>query len=271
MADKKTTSSHKSFIKLQVNFILEENEHFFKDSTDEYSKLLEILLSYELTESKVEPYWWDGKFTNIGEKILSNYCKNRNLSQGSVKLAQWITYCNIQKTHPLAFSLFNELLDSISIFIRNGTYTSQELKSFWKSALKIIDLSMYFLKQFRFDNERSGINLIIMLTKLKSIISMTQLGLLGSDMFDEQPINEIDKNARESLEMLVIDALKDNANKWCVFLIHSDEENGFQENELPLEKDSLCKRNLVRVGKVLQQLEQQLKIMTCSYSNPFKK
>ncbi|XP_063706228.1 protein unc-13 homolog 4B-like [Culicoides brevitarsis] len=269
--DKKDPRFRKSLIKLKVDYTLKENEYFFPDSTVEYSVLLETLLRYELEESHVSGYWWDGKFTKLGSNLLEHYIKSKHLSKSLIKLTQWQIACKVQGTHPLAYSLFHEIVDDIATFIHNSIYTDQQLVEFWKSSVQLLENSVAMVKKFDFDNEKRVTNLLKTLQKISSIVSMSKMGLLGGAMFDQEPQNEIDKKARDSIEEILVDAIKENVKIWfethvSLGVTNRDEEDGW----ISMEKN-LNKFELEKLCQILSKMQQRLSLIKDVYAVPFKK
>lgn len=255
---------------MKVDYTLQENEYFFPHSTVEYSVLLETLLRYELKESQVSGYWWDGKFTKLGQQLLEHYRECKHLSKSVVKLTQWQVACKIQGTHPLAFSLFHDTVDEISTFIRNSIYTDEQLASFWSSSVQLLENAVAMVKNFEFNNENRATNLLRTLHKISSIVSMSKVGLLGGSLLSKDPINEIDRKARESIEKIIEEASKDNAITWFetnanMGVNGRDEEDGLsiQTNLNQFELENLC--------QVLLKIQERLCIIKDVYAVPFKK
>uniref|UniRef100_A0A336MVR9 CSON006964 protein n=1 Tax=Culicoides sonorensis TaxID=179676 RepID=A0A336MVR9_CULSO len=270
LIDKKDPRLRKSVIKLKVDYTLHQNEHFYPDASVEYSVIYEKLLRYELKESKVSGFWWDGKFTKLGQSLLDHYCQNKKLSRSTTRLAQWQVICQIQSSHPLAFSLFDHIIDDLSTFIRNGAYKEKQLSVFWDATVKFLEHSVVYLKNFNFDNEKRTINLLKTIQKISSIVSMYQTGLLAVNMFEKEPISELDKKARNSIEPLITEALTENAKIWF-----ESNENGIERKNHD-EEDGLriqSNPNLIdikNVSKLLQNVQERLEIIIETYNKPFK-
>uniref|UniRef100_A0A336MVE7 CSON007876 protein n=1 Tax=Culicoides sonorensis TaxID=179676 RepID=A0A336MVE7_CULSO len=204
---------HQSFVKLKVNYTIHENKHFYSDSSIEYSVIYEKLLRYELRESRVTAFWWNGKFTT-GQNLLDYYCESRKLPKSISRLAQWQVICQIQSSHPLAFSLFHHIIDDLSTFIRTEAYTETELSVFWDATVKFLEHSVMYLKNFNFDNEKLAIDLLKTLQKISSVISLHKSSASNVNLFSKKPNSQFDKKARNSIEPLISEVLKENAETW---------------------------------------------------------
>lgn len=260
----------KSLIKLKVDHTLKENEHFFPESSIEYSVLLETLLRYELKESQVSGYWWDGKFTKIGQNLLEHYSKSKHLSKSLLKLIQWQIACKVQGTHPLAFSLFHDIVEDISTFIRNSIYTDEQLSLFWSSTVQLLENSVNMIRKFEFDNEKRATNLMKTLHKISSIVSMSKVGLLGSDLFKNEPVNEIDKKARISIEAIINEATKENFKLWFETNVNVGITGRDEEDGLSIQRN-LNEFELEKLSHVLTKMQERLTLIKDVYAMPFKK
>lgn len=187
-----------------------------------------------------------------------------------IKLTQWQVACKIQGTHPLAFSLFHDIVDDISTFIRNSIYTDEQLSAFWSSSVQLIENSVKMIKNFEFDNEKRVTNLLRTLHKISSIVSMSKVGLLGDNMFSKKPINEIDKKARESIETIIDEASKENARIWFASHVNMGVTGRDEEDGLSIQTN-LNKFELEKLCQILSKIQERLCLINDVYALPFKK
>ncbi|XP_059619903.1 protein unc-13 homolog 4B isoform X1 [Phlebotomus argentipes] len=144
--DKKNRLKSRGLIKVRLSFSSEKNN---KVAAQEHRHLLRILLLHELETSKVAPYWWSGKFTDKGESILTQHTAQSGLTQTDVSLVEWSVYAGIHTEHPLAFSLFDKLLDKVIRPIQTESVSSDEIKLFWDATKKLLPSCFAIIRKLR--------------------------------------------------------------------------------------------------------------------------
>lgn len=243
-----------------------ENSAAAADSIAEYSVLLETLLRYELNESGVSEYWWDGKFTKIGESLLTYYKADKDLSPAAMKLAQWRVYCNVQADYRLAYGLFNDVLEQVETAIVHhaDAYSEQQLSDFWTSTTKMLEYTMCSLERFKFDNEKRAMNMLKVLQRISSLVQMCKLGMAANNFFASMDVqSEVDKRARTSIEEMVVEALSKNAKNWFQAEISKPEETKAGT--------SMEEQRIERVSAIAKAIKTQLEFLTAKYQGIFKK
>lgn len=126
--DKRNRTNSRGLIKIRLTFSSEKNR---KVAVQEHRHLLRILLMHELESSKVAPYWWAGKFSPLGETILTQHYAQSGLTSTDDALVKWGVYSEIHHDHPLAFSLFVALLDKLTRPMQGAAVDADDLQVFW--------------------------------------------------------------------------------------------------------------------------------------------
>lgn len=167
-------------IKIRLEFSADKNN---KVAAQEHLHLLRILLMHELELSRVAPYWWSGKFTAQGEAIIIQHAAQSGLTTLDRALTQWSAYTSIHVTHPLAFSLFESLLDKLIRFMQT-TLADDEIKMFWDGVKKLLPSCFSVIRKMR-KRTAGDKNSVKILTEVLTIIS--RVGSLeppeGTDLF----------------------------------------------------------------------------------------
>lgn len=144
--DKKQKLKRQGLIKIRLTFSAEKNN---KVASQEHRHLLRILLMHELDSSKVAPYWWSGKFSAQGESVITQHSAQSALTAVDCALAQWSVYTVIHTDHPLAFSLFDNLLDKLIRPVQTGTLQDDDVKMFWDGVKKLLPSCFSVIRKLR--------------------------------------------------------------------------------------------------------------------------
>lgn len=110
-------------------------------ATQEHTHLLRILLSYDLETTKAPTYGWCGKFSEPALAIVTQHCAQSGITQNLQKLAQWSAYTTVHLNYPLAFQVFDSLLDQIKAFLFDAPAVellAEQSKLFWDGAKKLL-------------------------------------------------------------------------------------------------------------------------------------
>lgn len=169
--DKKNKLKRQGLIKIRLAFSAEKNG---KVAAQEHRHLLRILLMHELDTSKVAPFWWSGKFSNQAEAVIAQHCAQSGLTPLDRSLIQWSVYTNIHGEHPLAFSLFENLLDKLMRPLQTNQLSSDESKAFWDGVRKLLPSCFSVIRKMR-KKTASDKNCVKVLTEVLSIISKIEL------------------------------------------------------------------------------------------------
>lgn len=262
IVDKRNPDNRKSLISLKVVYTM-ENLPF--DNVEEYEALLEMLLRYELNESGVSQYWWDGKFTKVGESLLTYYKAGKDLPHARIKLAQWKVYCKVQADYPLAYALFDAVLEQMEPFIlHQSTYDRVQMTDFWSATTKMLEYTMQSLEKFQFDNEKRALNMMKVLNRILRIMSMCRLGLCATDMLNAIAVNgALGKRDRSSIEELVVDALKENVKTWFL-----EQTKDMKSSAIAVNPEV---QRVQRVFEVVEAITDRLNLLILKYQPIFKK
>lgn len=144
--DKKNKVKSQGLIKVRLNFSSEKNCHV---ASQEHRHLLRILLLHELETSKVAPFWWSGKFSAQGEAVLTQHSAQSGLHQTENALAQWSVFAGVHTNHPLAFGLFESILDKIVRPLQLDSVSPDEIKIFWEGVKKLLPSCFAVIRKIR--------------------------------------------------------------------------------------------------------------------------
>lgn len=125
-------------IRLRFSFSAEKNE---ETATQEHTHLLRILLSHELEITKAATYGWCGKFSEPAVAIITQHCAQSGISRNLRALAQWSAYTTVHLNYPLAFEVFDSLLDKMEQFFENAPSVevlTEQSKLFWEGAKTLL-------------------------------------------------------------------------------------------------------------------------------------
>lgn len=183
--DKKGKTRTQGTIKVRLNFSSEKNDQV---ASQEHRHLLKILLYHELESSKVAHHWWSGKFSSLAETIITQHQAQSGLTDIDVAFAQWSVFTEVHQNHPLAFELFDRILDVLVRPIQTNTVShSEELAIFWESTKRLLPSCFGIVRKLR-KKLAGDSNSLKHLTKALSIIS--KIALLeppeNTDLFPEQ-------------------------------------------------------------------------------------
>lgn len=170
--DKKGKTRTQGTIKVRLNFGSEKNDQV---ASQEHRHLLKILLYHELESSKVAHYWWSGKFSALAETIITQHQAQSGLTEVDVAFAQWAVYSEVHQQHPLAFELFESIIDVLirPIQTRNVSH-EEELSIFWESTKRLLPSCFGIVRKIR-KKLAGDSNALKHLTKALNIISKVAL------------------------------------------------------------------------------------------------
>lgn len=163
--EKKNKPKHQGLIKLRLSFSAEKNS---KVAVQEHKHLLRILLLHELETSKVAPYWWSGKFSDQGEAVVAQHSAQSGITPSIRALAQWSAYTSIHVNHPLAFKLFESLLEKLQRHLHEISVDDQKL--FWEGVKKLLPSCFSVIRNIR-KRTSSDKNAIKLLNEVLSVVS----------------------------------------------------------------------------------------------------
>lgn len=169
-------------IKLKFHFSSSQNKDKAKR---DHEMLTKMFLEYELTSSNVARYWWSGKFTSPGEAILKQHAICADLSDCEKALIYWNAYTVVHTTYPIAFSLFEGLVNKICTYVSGSAVASDDLRKFWIGAKKILPSCFAVIiklrKRIAGDNDivKTVTSVLHMLAKLESMRNTCDIDLFN--------------------------------------------------------------------------------------------
>ncbi|XP_055698353.1 protein unc-13 homolog 4B isoform X3 [Phlebotomus papatasi] len=213
--DKKNRLKSRGLIKIRLSFSSEKNNRV---AAQEHRHLLRILLLHELETSKVAPYWWSGKFTDKGESVLTQHTAQSGLTLTDVSLVEWSVYAGIHVEHPLAFSLFDKLLDKVIRPIQNETASSDEIKLFWDATKKLLPSCFAIIRKLRKKTagDKNCVKTLMDVLNILAKIAMLEPPE-GTDLFPIQQYGWIKENTEKpnwDIRGALKDAVIAGADDW---------------------------------------------------------
>ncbi|XP_065080920.1 protein unc-13 homolog 4B isoform X5 [Ochlerotatus camptorhynchus] len=216
--DKKNKLKRQGMVRIRLNFSSQKNNQV---AAQEHRHLLRILLLHELETSKVAHYWWSGKFTVQGEAVLTQHSAQSSLSTTASAFIQWSVYTAIHLDHPLAFGLFDSILDKLVRAIQLNVVSEEHLKQFWDATKKLLPSCFSVIRKLR--KRTAGDKLVIkMLTDVLNIIAKVSMlePPQGTDLFPVQQYSWIRRsNTTEpswDIREAVASAVVTGAESWFV-------------------------------------------------------
>lgn len=150
-----------------MSFSAEKNS---KVALQEHRHLLRILLMHELETSKVAKFWWSGKFNIQAESILTQHSAQSGMSPFNCSMAKWSVFTNIHQEHPLAYSLFIELLEKVVPTIQTLQDNDEVKKLFWDGCKQLLPSCFSTIRKIR-NKAATDKNLVKTLAEVIHIIS----------------------------------------------------------------------------------------------------
>lgn len=139
-------------------------------------------------------------------------------------------FCDVHVNHPLAFSLFDQLLDRVSRPINSQTGARDEIRMFWDSAKKLLPSCLNVIRRIR----RSGTgdrNTLRQITEVVTVISKLSViqppedfELLARPMYGWMEEATLESG---DMRLAVADAVRSGAKNWYEHVI---EQNTYNED-----------------------------------------
>ena len=198
--DKKGKTRTQGTIKVRLNFSSEKDDQV---ASQEHRHLLKILLYNELESSQVAHHWWSGKFSSMAEAIITQHQAQSGLTEMDVAFAQWSVFTEVHQQHPLAFELFEKILDALvrPIQTKNINHT-EEVLVFWESTKRLLPSCFGIVKKLR-KKVAGDANSLKNLSKVLSIIA--KVSLLeppeSTDLFPEHYYGWLKRNGETSWDI----------------------------------------------------------------------
>uniref|UniRef100_A0A1I8PQW5 Protein unc-13 homolog 4B n=1 Tax=Stomoxys calcitrans TaxID=35570 RepID=A0A1I8PQW5_STOCA len=210
-----------------VNLALsaEKNKHV---AVQEHRHLLKLLLMHELESSQVANYWWSGKFSTNAETIRLQHAVQSGLTPFECALSQWSVYATIHEEHPLSFSLFNNILDTVIPPLKCQLYESEDLKTFWEGVKRILPSSFAVLRKLRAKNVsdkqiiKTLCEVLDILNKIKMLEIPTNFELFSPKIYgwiERKPVKEC------TIDDVIIDAIHTGTKEWLEHIVEANRQN----------------------------------------------
>lgn len=100
-----------------------------KVAAQEYRHVLHLMLVHELDEENIEPYKWEGRFSNKSAQILRTLELQGGLTRKDIDIAQWLVFTRVQCEHPLNAKLFPPLFQTLIQYVQNQSLAEDEVKN----------------------------------------------------------------------------------------------------------------------------------------------
>ncbi|XP_062536587.1 protein unc-13 homolog 4B-like isoform X3 [Armigeres subalbatus] len=203
-------------VKLKFHFSSGQNKDKAKQ---EHESLTRMFLEYELNSSSVARYWWSGKFTSPGEAILKQHAICADLSDREKALIYWNAYTAVHTTYPIAFGLFEGLLNKIYTYVNSDAIAGDDLRRFWIGVKKILPSCFAVIiklrKRIAGDNDivKTVTSVLHMLTKLESIRNTCDIDLFYPGDY-EYFKHKIEQNPQITISEVTLLAVRTGARIW---------------------------------------------------------
>lgn len=229
--DKKGKLKSQGTIKVRLNFSSEKNDQV---ASQEHRNLLKILLYHELENSKVAHYWWNGKFNDNAETVITQHQAQSGLTEVDIAFAQWSSYSEVHEQHPLSFELFDKIIDILIRPIQQGTVShEEEINIFWEATKRLLPSCFGVVRKLR-KKLAGDLNATNHLTKALHIIS--KIAKLeppeGFDLFPDQSYAWLKKSETNSWDIrgAIEQAVKIAVNEYFDGIVDQNELNS-EDNE----------------------------------------
>ncbi|KAK4881762.1 hypothetical protein RN001_005081 [Aquatica leii] len=254
--DKKNKTARQGVIKLHLSFGSEKN---CQAAAQEHKHLLNLLLLHELGSSQIPPYTWDGKFSTQAEAILTQHKIQSGLSPNEIDLIQWTAFTSIQKEHPLAFSIYVNLLDKINQHFKLPSTTEEEATIFWNFTKKLLPSCIGLIRKVRKRphdkvTAQQVADVLTILWQLTALQPPKDINLLPSTYYPWLENNEEDNNIMTVLKA----AVSKGAKEWLQFILERTEK-----------LDNSADETLVYFNKIVQLIRTDLQ-MAVEYDKMFQ-
>ncbi|XP_058814032.1 protein unc-13 homolog 4B-like isoform X2 [Topomyia yanbarensis] len=259
--NKKRRTEPQGTIKLKFHFSSAQNK---EKAAEEHEILTRMFLEYELRSSSVARYWWSGKFTTAGEVILKQHALCADLCEIQKGLIYWNAYTSVHTTYPIAFSLFENALSKICVFIKNGSVKESSLRTFWLGTKKILPscfaVIMKLRKRIAGDKDivKTVASVLKILSMVDSIRSTCDIDLFSPGDY-EQFKYRIQQNPNITIHDITLLAVQKGAKNWFDQTVLNSTKSTFSDEE-----------KLRNAIQLIQLLQNDIMRATTYYNNEFK-
>ncbi|XP_023169664.2 protein unc-13 homolog 4B isoform X2 [Drosophila hydei] len=187
-------------------------------ASQEHKHLLKLLLVHELDSSQVAKYWWSGKFGAMAEAIRTQHAVQSGLSPFDCALSQWHAYSTVHETHKLNFVLFNSILDVLVPVINFLQNDSEDVKTFWEGAKRLLPSCFAILRHLRSKNVSDNkilktlSEVLDILSKLKTFEVPATIDIFPKTVYGW--IETEDSEKSNTIDNVIVAAINSGAKEW---------------------------------------------------------
>lgn len=163
-------SKSRGSIELQLMIENNEKNHYIK--IQEQKRLLEMLLQYELTLTKMAEYGWTGDFSELGETIIELHIAQNQMTLNECYLARWSAFTKVHNDHACSFRMFRILLDNLLCYVKSMEISVEEMLMFWDGVKKLIPSCFSIIRNSKRQNVEHFAELLNESLSILSIISI---------------------------------------------------------------------------------------------------
>lgn len=216
---------------MNLTLSAEKNKHV---AVQEHRTLLKLLLMHELESSQVANYWWCGKFSSNAETIRLQHAVQSGMSNFECALSQWSVYATIHEEHPLSFSLFNSILDTVIPVLKCQLNESEDMKIFWDGVKRVLPSAFSVLRKLRAKNVSDKQILKTLCEVLDIFCKIKMLECPASvELFSPHVYGWITRNEEEEygIDNAIIDAIHSGTQEWLEHVIEANRPTSDQQSD----------------------------------------
>lgn len=232
--DKKHKLKPQGLIQVHLTFSSEKNKRV---AAQEHRHLVQILLEHELDTSKWQPLCWSGQFSAAGQAVITQHSAQSGLNAVDTALARWSVFTTVHATtKPLAFGMFESLLDRLVRPLQADTVDESDVNLFWTGVRKLLPSCFTVVRKMRKKNASADKGQAKLLGDVLGL--MSKVALLepppGTDLFPsnvygwlERENNEPSFDLHGTLQQAVLSGARDwfeQINRQTNESLRTDEE-----------------------------------------------
>ncbi|XP_055586085.1 protein unc-13 homolog 4B-like [Uranotaenia lowii] len=233
--NKKKRTEPQGTVKLKFHFSSAQNK---ANALREHEALTKMFLEYELNSSSVARYWWAGKFTTAGDAILKQHAICADLTECEKVLTYWNVYTTVHVTYPIAFGLFENLLEKVCSFIKTGSLSTEgeDIKRFWAGARSLLPSCYAVIIKLRKriagdkDIVKTVISVLHILAKVDSIRTSCDGPLFQPEKYEHFK-HKLEQNPEISIRDVTLMAVRTGAKTWFDQAVTSSTKANFSDEE----------------------------------------
>lgn len=198
--DKKHKHKPQGQVQVRLSFSSEKNKRV---AAQEHRHLLQILLEHELEKSKWQPLCWAGQFSGAAQAVITQHSAQSGLSTVDTTLARWSVFTAVHATiKPLAFSMFESLLDQLVRALQADTVDESDVTLFWTGVRKLLPSCFTVVRKMRKKNATADKGQAKLLADVLGV--MSNVALLepppGTDLFPSSVYGWLERNSDGNIE-----------------------------------------------------------------------